>query len=219
MNRPGAEPAPPAVKADVAPAAVKADTAPSALKAETAPAVPKPTRDPRPKVVAKTDSKPGASKDGALPKGPTARTPKTERKTTLPPDLAHLQGQWSVVEQTNAAKVSTKEDLARTKPAWEFDGNKMTVRNHGDAPGLVYFQGNIKLHPDLSPKTFDFTGKNRADQAVEMLGIYAFEGPVLVLRFRVHRIGEGAKPYRPDSLKIKPDPKAGSLVRLRRVKQ
>jgi hypothetical protein len=52
----------------------------------------------------------------------------------------------------------------------------------------------------------------------EMLGIYAFEGPELVLRYRAHTIGKGAKPARPNSFKIELAPDAGSLVRLRRAK-
>ncbi len=194
-----------------------ADPPPPPAKAESAPDVAKVTRDSGHKGVAKSHSKAGASGDGAVSRGPTAHTPKSEHKT-LPTDVARSQGEWAVVAHTIATKVLTKEDLARTKTVWEFDGNNVTVRNTGDSPGLVYYRGSMRFHPDLTPKTFDFNGKNRKDQAVEMLGIYAFEGPNLVLRFRIHIKGDGPKPARPDSLKIEPDPKAGYLVRLRRAK-
>jgi uncharacterized protein (TIGR03067 family) len=182
------------------------------------PVVAIPVPDKSPIAVVEVHSKAGVSKDGALPKNSTARTPKSERKTP-PSDLDRLQGEWEVVEQTNASKVSTKEDLARTKTVWKFDGNTVTVRNHSDAPELVYYQGTIKFHPDLSPKRFEFAGKNRTGQAAEMLGIYGFEGAVLVLRYRVHRTSDARKPFRPDSLKIEPGPAAGTLVRLRHVKK
>ncbi len=194
------------------------DPAPPSAKADPAPEVAKPSRDPGPKGVARADSKAGVAGHGAQPKGPTARTPKAEHKT-VPSDLARLQGDWAVVAQTKGSKVWTKDEIARTKTAWEFDGNKMAIRNHGDSPGLVYYQGSIKVHPDRSPRAFDFTGKNRMGQACEMLGIYAFEGSALVVRFRIHNSGDGAKPSRPDSFEIEPDPNAGHLVRLRRVKE
>jgi uncharacterized protein (TIGR03067 family) len=195
-----------------------ADPAPAAAKADPAPGVEKPTRESGPKDVAKAVSKAGASREGAHPKGPTAHAPKSESKA-LPPDLARMQGKWAVTEQASGTKVTTKEDLARTKTTWEFDGNKAAVRNHGDSPGLVYYQGSIKVHPDLTPKSFDLIGKNRQDQSIEMLGIYAFDGAVLILRYRIYHAGDPTKPPRPTSLKLDPDPKAGSLVRLRRVKE
>jgi uncharacterized protein (TIGR03067 family) len=200
LNRPAAEPAPATAKADPAPATVKGAPAPDAAK---------PTRD--------SDAK-ARARDSGPSKGSTARTPKTEHKA-LSGDLAHLQGEWAIVAQTRAKTVMTKEDLARTKTVWEFDGDKMTIRNTGDTPGLIYYRGSIKLHSGLSPKTFDFNGKNRLNQGAEMLGIYAFEGPVVVFRFQVHNIGDANKPSRPDSFKIEPGPTAGHLVRLRRVKE
>lgn len=53
---------------------------------------------------------------------------------------------------------------------------------------------------------------------VEWLGIYAFEGPEVVLRFRVHLVGSGPRQTPPDSLAILPGPNAGYFVRLRRAK-
>ncbi len=144
---------------------------------------------------------------------------KSAKSKMAPSDQSRLQGDWEEVAHTAAAKVLTKEDIARTKTRWEFDGDKLVVRNHGDAPGRVYYEGHIKLHPDFSPKKFDFAGKNRTGQAVEMLGIYAFEGPVLVLRYYVDHVGDSEKPRRPEAFKIEPGPKAGSLVRLRRSKE
>jgi len=226
FNRPAADPAPAAeanaapsvAKADPAPAVAKAVSAPAAAKAVLAPAAAKPTRDPGHKGIAAVVPKAGVARDGAMPKGPAARPSKAQHKA-FPTDLARLQGDWAVAEQTNAAKVRSKEDLARTKPVWEFDGNKVTVRNHGDARRLVYFQGSIKLHPDLSPKNFDYSGTDRNDRAFEMLGIYTFDGPVLVLRYQIHHVGDAGKPSRPDSFKIEPRPGSGSLVRLRRAKE
>jgi uncharacterized protein (TIGR03067 family) len=98
-------------------------------------------------------------------------------------------------------------------------GDKLAVRNHGDSPGTVYFEGTIKFRPDHSPKTFDFTGKNRSSESVEMLGIYAFEETDLVLRFRLREVSESGKPSRSDSFKIVPGPTAGYLVHLRRAKE
>ncbi len=243
LNRPAADPPPAAAKADPpppvakpesalevtnaesAPHPTKTDPAPRAAKVESDPEVAKPTHrvvakptpDSGPKAAAKPDSSAGASKKGAQPKAPAARTAKTERKT-VPLDPARLQGQWTVLEQTTARKAHTREELARTKPVWEFDGKKLTVRNTGDAPRLVFYQGTIELHPRFSPKRFDFTGKNRQDQAVELIGIYAFDGPDLLLRYRVHHVGTGPEPPRPDSFKIDPGPNPGTFVRLGRVK-
>jgi uncharacterized protein (TIGR03067 family) len=204
LNRPAAEPAPAS-----APASAKADPAPASAKADPAPDAAKPTRDSGAKA---------RTKDSGTPKGTTARVRKGEHKS-LSGDLAHLQGVWDVVAQTRMKSVMTKEDLARTKTVWEFDGDKLAIRNTGDTPGLIYYRGSIQLHSGLSPKTFDFTGKNRMNQGAEMLGIYTFEGPAVVFRFQIHNIGDASKPSRPDSFKIEPGPTAGYLVRLRRAKE
>ena len=85
----------------------------------------------------------------------------------------------------------------------------------GEAP---LYRGTFKLRPNVSPKNFDFTGKNRKDEPVEMLGIYDFDGPFLILRFRFHRGDSGPEPGRPKSFKSDPGPTFGTLVRLRHVK-
>jgi uncharacterized protein (TIGR03067 family) len=187
-------------------------------KADTGPGIAKSAADVGKKGAARAGSKSGAPGDGGKSKGTTTRSTKTEQKV-VPADLARLQGQWSIAEQTTNKKVFTTDDLNRTKAVWQFDGDRFTVVNHGDQRGQVYWRGTIRLHPDLSPKTFDVTARNRLDEAAEMLGIYGFEGPELVLRYRVYTIGKGAKPARPNSFKIELAPDAGNLVRLRRAKQ
>jgi uncharacterized protein (TIGR03067 family) len=219
------ESAPEVASADTAPHVTKTDPLPHIAKAESTPEVAKPaprdvakpTSDSGPKAVGRADSKAGVSRKGAQPKALAARTSKSEKKTVAP-EPARVQGQWVVVEQTNAKKAYTKEDLARTKPVWEIEGNKLTVRNIGDGAGPILFQGTIQFHPHLSPKSFDFTGKNRQDQPIEMLGIYTFDGRALILRYRIHHVGNSAKPLRPDSFTIDRGPNAGTLVRLARVK-
>jgi len=186
-------------------------------KADTESGVPKTTPDPSKKGGAVAGSRSGAPGDGGKSKGPTTRSPKTEQKG-VPADMARLQGQWSVAEQTANSKVLTRDDLNRTKAVWEFEGDHCAVVNHGDQRGLVYWRGTLRVRPDHSPKAFDVTGKDRMDEPYEMLGIYAFEGPEVVLRFRAHTIGKGPKPARPGSFKIEPGPNAGYLVRLRRAK-
>jgi uncharacterized protein (TIGR03067 family) len=195
-----------------------ADPPSAAGKADTGPGIAKSGADVAKKGVARAGSKSGTPGDGGKSKGTTTRSPKTERQV-VPADLARLQGRWSIAEQTSDKRVFSRDDLNRTKAVWEFDGDQFTVVNHGDQRGLVYWRGTIRLHPDLSPKTFDVTARNRTDEAAEMLGIYGFEGPELVLRYRVHTIGKGAKLARPNSFKIELAPDAGSLVRLRRAKQ
>jgi uncharacterized protein (TIGR03067 family) len=193
-----------------------ADPPSAPAKADTGSAVPKPTADPSKKGVAGAGPKSGAPSDGK-PKGPTTGSPKTEHKP-IPADLARLQGEWSVAEQTSNSKVHTRDDLNRRKAVWEFEGDRCAVVNHGEQRGLVNWRGTLRLRPDLSPKTFDVTGKDRMDEPYEVLGIYAFEGPEVVIRFRSHTIGKGPRPARPGSFEIEPGPNAGHLVRLRRAK-
>ena len=195
-----------------------ADPPSAPAKVDAGSGVPKPTPHPSKKAVDAAGSRSGAPGGGDKSKGPTTRSPKTEHKV-VPADLARLQGEWSVPEQTVNSKVHTKEDQNRMKLVWQVDGDRLAVVNHGDQRGLIYWRGTIRLHPDLSPKTFDLNGKNRTDQDIEWLGIYAFEGPEVVLRFRVHQVGKGPKPTRPDSLEIEPGLNAGYFVRLRRAKQ
>jgi uncharacterized protein (TIGR03067 family) len=195
-----------------------ADPASAVGKADPAHAVTKPVGGSGPKGTADGRSKAGGPGDGSRSKGAGAatRTPKSEHKT-LPHDLAQMQGEWAIQEQTIANKHFTDEELARTKSHYEFDGDKLAIRNHGDSPGQVYYQGRITLHPDRSPRGFDFAGKDRNGRACEMVGIYAFDGPVLMLRFQVHQVGDGGKPPRPDSPGSGNLPKSGFRVHLRRA--
>jgi hypothetical protein len=56
----------------------------------------------------------------------------------------------------------------------------------------------MKLYPNTSPKGFDFTGKDRSNQAVELLGIYSFDSPDLMIRYRIHHPDDAAPTPRPD---------------------
>jgi uncharacterized protein (TIGR03067 family) len=198
FNRPTADPVP--AKVDPVPAA-RAGPAPAA----------KPAQDPGRKAAARG----GGPGGGAVPEK-AGRNSKVEQKSP-PGELARFHGVWAVEEQTNGDQVLSREVLSRTKPVWQFDGDTVTVLNRGDNPGIRY-QGSLTLHPDRSPKNFELTGKNWKGQAFEILGIYTFEGPVLVLRQQLHYATDPGKASRPTSFKIELRPGSGALIRLRRIR-
>jgi uncharacterized protein (TIGR03067 family) len=227
FNRPGAVPVRAASKAEVGPAAAKTDPAPPTAKAELIPPVAK--GDPASRVVPpgskegpsdarKTHHSAVASNAVDVSKAPPIGTTKAERKATTR-DLVRLHGNWLVVEQTNPKKAVTKKELVNSKPVWEFRGSTLTVRHAGVVPAVVIFQGSIKLYPNTSPKGFDFTGKDRSDQAVELLGIYSFDGPDLMIRYRIHHPDVAGTTSRPDSFKFEPSLRPGWLLRLRQIKE
>jgi uncharacterized protein (TIGR03067 family) len=226
LSRPS-EPAADATKAATAPA-----PAPSPVPAPVT--APKSAPDPAPEVAAKPaptpapppDPKPAptpapAPKTVAVAKSKAAAEPAAKAETKgRRPDLAHLQGDWAIVAETVQAKVMTKDDLATTKPIWTFHGREVSVHNSakGDEPTL---KGTITLHPDAHPRTFDLSGQGqgRNKRPIEMIGIYQFEGPaVLLLHFRTRRNSDAPLPPRPDSFDNDPGPNFGTLLRLRRVK-
>ncbi len=227
FNRPVAELVPAVSKADAGPTAAKADPIPPAAKTEPIPLVAKGDAaqrnvQPAPKAGSRDARKSqsnvvGSSAEG-VSKATATSTKKADRKN-FPRDLAHLQGNWAVVEQTNPKKAVTKKELANSKPVWEFSGNKLIVRHAGVAAAGVIFQGSIKLYPSTSPKGFDFTGKDRSDQAVELLGIYSFDGPDLMIRYRIHHPDDAGTVSRPDSFKSEPGVRPGWLLRLRQIKE
>jgi uncharacterized protein (TIGR03067 family) len=223
FNRPVAEPAPAVSKADAAktdpmPPAAKTEPIPLVAKSDVAPRNVQPALKAGSKAAHKSHSDVVESSAVGVAKPAATGTKKAERKNS-PRDLAHLQGNWAVVEQTNPKKAVSKKELANSKPVWEFSGNKLIVRHAGVAPAVVIFQGSIKLYPNTSPKGFDFTGRDRSDQAVELLGIYSFDGPDLTIRYRIHHPDDASTVSRPDSFKSEPGVRPGWLLRLRQIKE
>jgi uncharacterized protein (TIGR03067 family) len=226
LNRPAAEPVRTAARADVGPVAATSEPAAPDAKTELLLPVAKshpPPHDalarPKPKAVdtQKKQSSVATSNAADVPKASGSSTSKADRKA-YSRELTRLHGKWAVVEQTNPKKAVTRDELAVLKPVWEFSGNKLAVHHAGAAPGVVHFQGTIKLYPNFSPKGFDFTGKDRSDQPVELLGIYAFDGPELMIRYRLHHPGDAVTVSRPDSFKPEGGPRPGWLLRLRQIR-
>jgi uncharacterized protein (TIGR03067 family) len=211
FSRPAPDPAPAATKAEASPGPA---VNPAPVEAKPAPADAKSTRDTLPTAVASVPSNSGASAPigGPIPDGSANLSSKAGNKT-VPKDLARLQGIWEAVEVTNQVKSQNKAARARTNPTWTFDGNKLTIRHRQ----TVFIDGSFTVDDNASPKSIDLTGKRQGENC-ELLGIYAFEGPELVIRYRVRvDTDAGQSRRRPDSFKLEPAAGSGMLVRLRRA--
>jgi uncharacterized protein (TIGR03067 family) len=118
-------------------------------------------------------------------------------------DEERLEGRWQVLDQETPKRKLTQAELDESQPAWTFRDDRLTTRKLVDGAEVVEYRGLFSVRRGSDRNLFDFSGtqfnQGRDNQRVEFLGIYKFDGDVLIVCFRVRRLPDGPVLGRPDS--------------------
>jgi uncharacterized protein (TIGR03067 family) len=159
----------------------------------TAQTVPDPVAEPVAQTVSKAVTQPVA-----------ATTPKSDEE--------RIQGRWKAVEGQTTTKKSSDVKAVSFLWVWTFKGARLTTARLLDGKEEANDRGVFSLSHGTERKLFDFKGKRPNGAAVELKGIYEFDGEFLKICY-TFRTDPAKTPnlVRPDSFALAPGSRGMSL--------
>ena len=93
-----------------------------------------------------------------------------DEKEAVKKDMAHLQGEWSMVSGFADGQSMPAPIVKRMKRVCKEDEVTTTIG------GQIFFKARISIDPSKTPKTMDYQMTEGVTKGKEQLGIYEVEG-------------------------------------------
>ncbi len=175
---------------------ILADRSPPPAIVIAAPPAVTPTPDP----VAIPNSA-SAGKAEPDPAPATKKAAMTKKAAAPADDEERIQGRWRIVTAEARAKGTISEERD-DNPVWRFHGDQLEVLRMVDGKMTPTFAGTFKIHRGPRGRGF-FDASETAQQGKqqgmqwEWVGIYAFEGDLLKICYKIRRVPDEPVPERP----------------------
>ncbi len=179
------------------------------FRSKTSEPVADPIAQTGPKSIAQTVPEPVADQIAqTVPKAVTQPVAATTPKS----DEERIQGRWKAVEGQTTTKKSSGVKAVSFLWVWTFKGARLTTARLLDGKEEANDRGVFSLSRGAERKLFDFKGKRPNGTAVELKGIYEFDGEFLKVcyTFRVDP-AKTSNLVRPDSFALAPGSRGLSL--------